>query len=112
MYKPPYALFFFFFFFVRPTVRLPDVRLDDIDNNDNNESAGGDNDDSSNSKSEDTQPPPQFKIMRRSEGSGPSSRNSNAEDASKESRKNMTFEERKTAYEEARARIFQNLEGK
>lgn len=50
--------------------------------------------------------------MRRSAGSSPSSRNSSAEDASKEARKNMTFEERKTAYEEARARIFQNLETK
>lgn len=95
----------------RPTVRLPDVRLDDPDNNDTNqESASVGENEESHQKSEDSQPPPQFKIMRRSEGSSPSSRNSNAEDASKESRKNMTFEERKTAYEEARARIFQNLE--
>lgn len=53
--------------------------------------------------------------MRRSAGSGsPSMRSNsnNSEDQSKLDRKNMTYEERKTAYEEARARIFQNLENK
>lgn len=61
-------------------------------------------------------PAPQFKIMRRSAGSGsisPRSASSAGEDQSKNNaidRKNMTLEERKTAYEEARARIFQGLE--
>lgn len=107
-------------FLPRPTVRLQDVRLDDINNDlsngDNNESNTNNN--NSGQSGEDNastlaaQPTPQFKIMRRSAGSSPSSRNSNADDSSKEGRKNMTFEERKTAYEEARARIFQDLEGK
>lgn len=49
--------------------------------------------------------------MRRSAGSSPNSRNASesAENSKEINRKNMTFEERKTAYEEARARIFQNL---
>lgn len=53
--------------------------------------------------------------MRRSAGSNsPSSRNSpsTGEDSFKADRKNMTLEERRTAYEEARARIFQDLENK
>jgi hypothetical protein len=58
-----------------------------------------------------TEPPPQFKIMRRSAGSSPSNSNNSKDNKDDpQSRKNMTFEERKSAYEEARARIFQNLE--
>ncbi|KAG2211163.1 hypothetical protein INT47_006282 [Mucor saturninus] len=105
-----------------PKVRLPDVRLDEHDETESLSSAtatttaatassqNGDPHATEESSHKNEETPPQFKIMRRSEGSSPSSRNSNTEDASKESRKNMTFEERKTAYEEARARIFQNLE--
>lgn len=103
-----------------PTVRLQDVRLDDINNDASNRENNDSNSSNSNSgqqgedsnSSSTAQPTPQFKIMRRSAGSSPSSRNATTEDASKETRKNMTFEERKTAYEEARARIFQDLEGK
>lgn len=56
---------------------------------------------------------PQFKIMRRepgSSGSSPRSANNanDSEEQAKLDRKNMTYEERKTAYEEARARIFQS----
>lgn len=92
---------------------MQDVRLEDTNNND---SATGENRESNdNSQGEEnatnSQPAPQFKIMRRSAASSPS-RSSSNDDSSKEARKNMTLEERKTAYEEARARIFQNLEGK
>ncbi|KAG0736621.1 hypothetical protein G6F57_001756 [Rhizopus arrhizus] len=61
---------------------------------------------------------PQFKIMRRSTGPGSTSSRSSSsagEDKSKNGtadRKNMTLEERQTAYEKARARIFQDLEKK
>ncbi|CAO3664616.1 unnamed protein product [Rhizopus microsporus] len=86
---------------------LPAVRLLDISN--------------SNSEPEKEQtsqgPAPQFKIMRRTTGSGsvsPRSPLSAGEEQAKNmiDRKNMTLEERKTAYEEARARIFQDLEEK
>ncbi|KAF1801185.1 single-stranded nucleic acid binding R3H [Mucor lusitanicus] len=91
-----------------PSVRLPDIQLDKSESNDDND------DNSSNSTSNaaaSNDPPPQFKIMRRSAGSSsPSSRTSTNDDQSKTDRKNMTYEERKTAYEEARARIFQNME--
>lgn len=55
--------------------------------------------------------------MRRTTGSGsvsPRSLLSAGEEQAKNmiDRKNMTLEERKTAYEEARARIFQDLEEK
>jgi hypothetical protein len=58
-------------------------------------------------KEEQETTPPQFKIMRRSAGSSPNSRNSGQDQ--KADRKNLTLEERKTAYEEARARIFQDM---
>ncbi|CEI91258.1 hypothetical protein RMCBS344292_05555 [Rhizopus microsporus] len=86
---------------------LPAVRLLDISNG--------------NSEPEKEQtsqgPAPQFKIMRRTTGSGsvsPRSPLSAGEEQAKNmiDRKNMTLEERKTAYEEARARIFQDLEEK
>ncbi|KAG1458396.1 hypothetical protein G6F56_006405 [Rhizopus delemar] len=57
-------------------------------------------------------PPPQFKIMRRSTGSGSVSPRSTDDSKNNTERKNMTLEERKTAYEEARARIFQGVEEK
>lgn len=92
----------------RPTVRLPDIQLDKIESNDDN---NDDNSSNSTSNTTNNDPPPQFKIMRRSAGSSsPSSRASGNDDQSKTDRKNMTYEERKTAYEEARARIFQNME--
>ncbi|KAI9274178.1 single-stranded nucleic acid binding R3H [Sporodiniella umbellata] len=53
---------------------------------------------------------PQFKIMRRSTGSGSVSPRSTEDSKNNTERKNMTLEERKTAYEEARARIFQGIE--
>ncbi|KAI8364860.1 single-stranded nucleic acid binding R3H [Choanephora cucurbitarum] len=84
---------------------LPSIRLLDIDTNPETEA----------DKPNANDPQPQFKIMRRSAGSNsPSSRNSSntGEDSFKADRKNMTLEERRTAYEEARARIFQDLENK
>ncbi|CEP11177.1 hypothetical protein [Parasitella parasitica] len=91
-----------------PSVRLPDIQQD------KNESIDNDDDSSSNNtlntiRNNDS--PPQFKIMRRStEPSYLLSSASKNEDQSKTVRKNMTLEERKTAYEEARARIFQDME--
>ncbi|KAI8091372.1 single-stranded nucleic acid binding R3H [Gilbertella persicaria] len=81
-----------------PSVRLPDITDEQVS-----------------TKPITNDPPPQFKIMRRSAGSSsPSSRASSTtnEEQAKLDRKNMTLEERKTAYEEARARIFQDLDGK
>ncbi|CAO3664356.1 unnamed protein product [Rhizopus stolonifer] len=84
-----------------PTVRLQNVNL------------SGETEEKPQSTS---MPVRQFKIMRRSDGaSNSSSRSSGDEDQTKNGvidRKNMTLEERKSAYEEARARIFQSLEGK
>ena len=58
---------------------------------------------------EDTQSTPKFKIMRRE---SPNSQNGSRRGSpnSTVDRKNMTYEERKAAYEEARARIFKDLE--
>lgn len=88
------------------------MRLPDIDTDTKTE----DNTDASSTSATGNNSIPQFKIMRREPGSSGSSprsatnlnANNNADEQAKADRKNMTYEERKTAYEEARARIFQN----
>ncbi|KAI7898599.1 single-stranded nucleic acid binding R3H [Cokeromyces recurvatus] len=99
-----------------PSIRLPDIQLENYNKNENIESSINEdisNNSNNNNNNNLTDAPPQFKIMRRSaESSSPASRSSNSDDQPKADRKILTYEERKTAYEEARARIFQGLEEK
>ncbi|KAI8968390.1 single-stranded nucleic acid binding R3H [Mycotypha africana] len=112
-----------------PSVRLQDVQLKDETTGDNyGENTGtstpnGDGSDTNTSTNTNSRnQSPQFKIMRRETGTNsPRTSLSNVDSGSesvnndnkpKLDRKNMTYEERQAAYEEARARIFQDLHNK